>query len=157
MFLLLNKKRGLRRSRILHNSLAPDPHAGHQPGHTWLWDDISYLNQGLLQVEPTYTCVLYVQYVRTDPTSVQLGWFWAVGRTLHSLYSHIPEVVCDNPGSVRVNIVVLEDGIRPQTVEICDHHWLQGLVLICWWYSVEMLFSEDQTLLLNRCNNQHSV
>ena len=33
-----------------HNSLAPPPHAGHQPGHTLLWDGIPFLNQELLQV-----------------------------------------------------------------------------------------------------------
>ncbi|XP_078100190.1 general transcription factor 3C polypeptide 3 isoform X3 [Sander vitreus] len=33
-----------------HNSLAPPPHAGHQPGHTLLWDGIPFFNQHLLQV-----------------------------------------------------------------------------------------------------------
>lgn len=33
-----------------HNSLAPHPDAGHQSGHTWLWDDIPLLNHNLLQV-----------------------------------------------------------------------------------------------------------
>src|SRR4029434_9211688 len=38
------------RSIRSHNSLAPPPHAGHQPGHTLLWDGIPFLNQDLSQV-----------------------------------------------------------------------------------------------------------
>src|SRR4029434_2788413 len=38
------------RSIRSHNSLAPPPHAGHQPGHTLLWDGIPFLNQESLQV-----------------------------------------------------------------------------------------------------------
>src|SRR4029434_1557816 len=30
------------RSIRSHNSLAPPPHAGHQPGHTLLWDGIPF-------------------------------------------------------------------------------------------------------------------
>src|SRR4029434_9947390 len=38
------------RSIRSHNSLAPPPHAGHQPGHTLLWDGIPFLNQESLQI-----------------------------------------------------------------------------------------------------------
>ena len=31
-----------------HNSLAPPPHVGHQPGHTLLWDGIPFFNQYLV-------------------------------------------------------------------------------------------------------------
>src|SRR4029434_5459165 len=33
-----------------HNSLAPLPHAGHQPGHTLLWDGIPFLNHTTMRV-----------------------------------------------------------------------------------------------------------
>ena len=46
---------------------------------------------------------------------------WTHGRPFHFLYSHILEVVCDNPGSVGVMDVILEDGVRSQIVEIWDH------------------------------------
>ena len=46
---------------------------------------------------------------------------WTHGRPFHFLYSHILEVVCDNPGPVGVMDVILEDGVRSQIVEIWDH------------------------------------
>ena len=38
------------RSIRCHNSLAPPPHAGHQPGHTLFWDGIPFLYQESLQI-----------------------------------------------------------------------------------------------------------
>ena len=51
-----------------------------------------------------------------------LNWVevWTLGRPFHSLYSHIVEVVCDNPGSVGASVVILEDEVRSQIVEIWD-------------------------------------
>lgn len=37
---------------------------------------------------------------------------------LSSLYCHHLEVVCDNPSSARMSLVILEDGVRSLTVEM---------------------------------------
>ena len=108
----------------------------------------------------------------------ELNWVevWTLGRPFHSLYSHIVEVVCDNPGSVGASVVILEDEVRSQIVEIWDRHWLQNLIPIS--HCIEMAFNDDkpyfasegdaacpsptprhcphQKLLLDQCNNQHS-
>src|SRR4029434_1911889 len=57
-----------------HNSLALPPHAGHQPGHTLLWDGIPFLNQESLQISHRGCvghCNTYIT-PQADPTSVQL-------------------------------------------------------------------------------------
>lgn len=50
-----------------HNSLAPPPHVGHQPGHMWRWDGIPFLNVVVL--------VILAHTAHTaDPTSPHLVW-----------------------------------------------------------------------------------
>lgn len=41
-------------------------------------------------------------------------------NVLAALYSHFPEVVCDNTGSVGASIIILEDEIWSQIVGIRD-------------------------------------
>lgn len=63
------------RSIRSHNSLAPPPHAGHQPGHILLWDGIPFLTQDLLKVNQRGGVGHSSMYITppSDPTSVQLG------------------------------------------------------------------------------------
>src|SRR4029434_3245141 len=114
------------RSIHSYNSLAPPPHAGHQAGHTLLWDGIPFLNQELLQVSQRGSVGHSNTY--STPKLIPQVFNWVEvsthGRPFHSLYSHVLEVVCDNPSSVGWSVVILEDGVRSQIVEIWDGHWL---------------------------------
>jgi len=129
------------RSIRSHKSLARPPHAGHQPGHTLLWDGIPFLNQESLQ----RGCVGHSNTYNTPKLIQQVfNWVevWTLGRPFHSLSSHILEVVCDNPGSVGASVVILEDGVRAQIVEIWDSHRLQNLIPIS--HCIEMAFNDDK-------------
>jgi len=118
------------RSIRSHNGLAPPPHAGHHPGHTLLWDGVPFLNQESLPVSQR-GCVGHSNAYSTPKLIPQVSnrvEVWTLGRPFHSLFYHILEVVCDNPGSVGESVVILEDGVRAQIVEIWDGHWLQNLI-----------------------------
>ena len=120
------------RSIRSHNSLAPPPHAGHQPGHTLLWDGIPFLNQDLSQVSQ-HGCVGHSGTYSTPKLIPQVfNWVevWTHGRLFHPLHSQILEVLCDDPASVGASVVILEDGVRSQILEIWDRHWLQNLIPI---------------------------
>ncbi|XP_051239305.1 uncharacterized protein LOC127353784 [Dicentrarchus labrax] len=115
-----------------HNGLAPPPHAGHQPGHTLLWDGIPFFNQYLSQVSQR-GCVGHSGTNSTPKLIPQV--FNGVevrtaGRPFHPLHSHILEVVSDKPRPVGASVVILEDSVQSQTVEIWDCHWLQNLISI---------------------------
>jgi len=60
----------------------------------------------------------------------------------HSILSQILEVLCDDPGSVGVSVVLLEDGVRSQILEIWDIHWLQNLIPIS--HCIEITFNDDK-------------
>src|SRR4029434_1822576 len=117
------------RSIRCHNSLAPPPHAGHQPGHTLLWDGIPFCNQDLSQVSQ-HGCVGHSGTPKLIPQVFNWVEVWTHGMPFHPLHSQILEVVSDKPRSVGVSVVILEDRVRSQTVEIWDCHWLKNLISI---------------------------
>ena len=110
-----------------HNSLAPPPHAGHQPGHTLLWDGIPFFNQHLSQVSQR-GCV---GHSGTNSTPKLISQVFngvevrTASRPFHPLHSHILVVIPDKPRPVGASVVILEDRVWFQTVEIWDCHWLQ--------------------------------
>ena len=115
-----------------HNSLAPPPHAGHQPGHTLMWDGIPFFNQHLSQVSQR-GCVGHSGTNSTpklipqvfNGVEVRTG---VLSRPFHPIHSHILEVVSDKPRPVGASVVILEERVWFQTVEIWDCHWLQNLI-----------------------------
>ena len=111
------------RSICSHNSLAPPPHAGHQPGHILLWDGIPFLNQELLKFNQR-GCVGHSSTYSTPKLIPQMfNWveFWSHGRPFHPFHSQILEVLCDDPGSVGAGDVILEDGVRSQILAPESH------------------------------------
>lgn len=73
------------RSIRSHNSLAPPPHAGHQPGHTLLWDGIPFLNQDFSQVSQ-HGCVGHsatrVNTTRRILQGILAHFLWAATHTV---------------------------------------------------------------------------
>nr|WPK86747.1 NLRC3-like protein 133 [Sebastes schlegelii] len=55
--------------------------------------------------------------------------------------------VCDNPGSVGANVVILEDEVRSVIVEIWDCHWLQNFIPIS--HCIEMAFNDEKPCFAN--------
>src|SRR4029434_11300355 len=81
------------RSIRSHNSLAPPPHAGHQPGHTLLWDGIPFLNQESLQISHR-GCVGHSDtYSKLIPQVFNWVEVWTHGRPFHPLHSQILEEI----------------------------------------------------------------
>ena len=115
-----------------HNSFAPPPHAGHQPGHFLLWDSIPFLNEDILQVSQR-GCVGHSKTYSTPKLIPQMfNWVevWTHGRPVHPVHSHILEVGCNDPGSVGASVVILEDGVRSHILKVWDRHWPQDLIAI---------------------------
>ena len=79
-----------------YNSLAPPPHAGHQPGHTLLWDGIPFFNQLQPALFNQLDCIGH-SCTMSMPKLI-LG--RTVGRPFQLLHSQILEVVSDKPRSV---------------------------------------------------------
>ena len=129
------------------DSLAPPPHAGHQPCHALQWDGVPLFDKDLSQFSQCRLIRHSCAYSTTKlvPQMLNRVQVRAVHRPLHPRHSLLLQVFRDDPRSVWAGIIILEDGVWSEIAQVWDDHWPKNVVPIS--LGVQVSINDDQLCL----------